>query len=367
MKKNLFKRSVASTLAATLAITAIPTGTGLMLTGCKKKEVLNVLGYGEYVHESVFEKFEEEYGVKVKYDEAESSEEIYTKFVSGTVDYDLVCASDYMILKMKNEGLLGKVDYSKLPNASKNIGEDYWSFTQNFDADNEYALPYFWGTLGIVYNSEMVPEGIDSWGALFDGKYKESITMPDSMRDAFMTAYKYLGYSINTTDKDEIKKAQELLVKQFPDVYSYALDSARLDVVNEDVALAVVYSGDGYKACCEGSSAGSKIEYVVPKEGSNVFIDCFAMAAKPQNEEAAKNFLDFLCREDIGRINFDYSYYATPNTAVYENLPEDVKNNPYLFPDIKELESRLEVLTMVDQDTLDYMTGLWNELMADLE
>lgn len=325
----------------------------------KEEELeLTVFNYSNYINPEVLEIFTKETGIKVLYEEALTPEDLYTKYKSGAINYDLVCTSDYMLGRLINEGELQKIDFSKLKN-KENIGDRYWEFEKSFDPNCEYTVPYFWGTVGILYDTTKVDKPVDSWDVLFNGQYKGDIIMQNSIRDTYMIALKYLGYSINTTNKDEIAKAQELLIKQRPDVQAYLVDEARDEVVAGNAAMAVIYSGEAYI----GHQDNPDLQYVVPKEGSNVWIDCFGITKDCKHIEAAHKFLDFLCREDIADMNFREIYYSSPNLKVLENLSEEERNDPALVASDNAI-SNCEVNVQSDEATANMYNELWKELKA---
>ena len=343
-----------------------------LLTGCGKgsaeearssdleaaggKNTIIVLNYGEYMDPDVFEMFEEETGIKVLYEEATTPEEMYSKYTASTIAYDLICASDYMIERFINEGEALEIDIDAMEYAD-NIGERYWEMTKMYDPENKYTVPYFWGTVGILYDSTKIKEPIDSWSVMFDGSYAGEIIMQNSIRDAYMCALKLKGYSLNTTDRAELAEAQEMLIKQKPDVEAYFVDEVREEMVAGNATLSVIYSGEAYLA----NEYNEDLLYVVPDEGSNVWVDSWAMMKKGKNHEGAQKFLDFLCREDVASLNFEYVYYPTPNMAVYENLDEEVKEDPLIFPDDDVLE-KCEVYKTLDEDTTALYSQMWKEL-----
>lgn len=349
------KRIVSALLAVCVVVALIP--------GCgKKKEIvdtLTVFNYGEYMDPAVLEQFTDETGIEVKYEEALTPEEMYTKYKSGAIEYDLLCSTDYMIQRLIQEGEFQKIDISAMEN-SNNIGEKYWNFSEAFDPGNQYTVPYFWGTLGILYDTTKVDEPIDSWDALFNGEYSGEIVMQNSMRDTFMVALKYLGYSLNTNDINEIQAAKDLLQKQKPDVQAYLVDEARDEVVAGNATMAVVYSGEAYL----GHEYNEDLAYVVPKEGSNVWIDSWGVTKYCDNMDAAQKFLDFLCREDIAMKNFEYIYYSTPNEAVIENLSDEEKADESLVPKDTATEN-CEVCLQTDETATKLMNDLWKELKAE--
>lgn len=351
------KRIVCFMMAAVMACSGV-------LTGCggKKTEVtdtLTVFNYGEYMDPDVLDQFTEETGIEVKYEEALTPEEMYTKYKSGAIEYDLLCSTDYMLQKLISEGELQEINMDALENKD-NIGEKYWDFSKAFDPDNNYTVPYFWGTLGILYDTTKVKESVDSWNVLFDGEYSGEIVMQNSMRDMFMLALKALGYSLNSSDEKELKEAQELLLKQKPDVQAYLVDEARDEVVAGNATMAVVYSGEAYL----GHQYNENLAYVIPKEGSNVWLDSWCVTKYCDNMDAAQKFLDFLCREDIAQKNFEYIYYSTPNEAVIESLSEEDREDEALVPS-DDATKNCEVSLMTDEKTTDLMNELWKELKAD--
>lgn len=319
-------------------------------------DTITVLNYGEYMEPAVLKQFEKETGIKVLYEEATTPEEMYSKYTSSTIPYDLICSSDYMIERLISEGETVKIDRSSMKHTD-NIGDFYWKLAQVYDPGNDYSIPYFWGTVGILYNTSMIDEKITSWESLFNGRYSGEIIMQNSIRDAYMCALKYKGYSLNTTDRSQLKQAQDLLIKQKPDVEAYFVDEVREEMVAGNAALAVCYSGEAYLA----HEYEEDLEYVLPEEGSNIWIDSWAMMKKGRNHDGALKFLDFLCREDVAAQNFEYIYYPTPNTAVFENLDDDVKNDRFIFPS-EDVLKKCEVYKTLDDETTALYSQMWKEL-----
>lgn len=333
-------------------------------TGCSsaasgEDNVLTIFNYGEYLDPVMMEKFTDETGIAIKYEEATTPEEMYTKYTSGAISYDLLCTSDYMVKRLIDEGQAQPVDLASMENFS-NIDPKYLKLSESFDPGNKYSLPYFWGTVGILYNTEAVKEPVESWDVLFNGDYSGQIIMQDSMRDSFMVALKYLGYSLNTTDENEIREAAELLRKQKPDVESYLVDEARDEVVAENAVMAVVYSGEAYL----GNAYNEKLKYVVPSEGSNLWIDSWIVTKNCKNTDAAMKFLDFLCREDVGMANFKYIYYSTPNKAVVDAMEPDLRTNPAIVPKEESIKD-CEIYEALDPDTTALYSELWKEIKAE--
>ncbi|MCI8992377.1 MAG: ABC transporter substrate-binding protein [Eubacterium sp.] len=353
------KRLLSAFLIAALASSTLLVGGCKNSGGGESSESLTVFNYGEYIDPDVLDQFTEETGIEIKYEEALTPEELYTKYSSGAIEYDLVCTSDYMLQKLIAEGELQEIDINALENKD-NIGEKYWEFSQAFDPENKYTVPHFWGTLGILYDTSKVSEPVESWDVLFNGKYAGDIIMQNSMRDSFMVALKYLGYSLNSDKEAEIQEAYDLLLAQKPDVGAYLVDEARDEVVAGNAAMAVVYSGEAYL----GHEYNENLAYVVPKEGSNVWLDSWGVTKYCDNMDAAMKYLDFLCREDIARKNFEYIYYSTPNEAVINSMPEEERANETLVPPDSATEN-CEVCTQSSPEINEIMNNLWKELKAD--
>lgn len=338
------------------------TGIATLLSGCgskKSENTLTILNYGKYIEPEVIEMFEEETGIKVDYEEYITPENMYTKYKAGAIDYDLICTSDYMVEKLIKEGQVLEMNYDNIP-LSQNLDDTYFTFSQSFDPENKYSLPYFFGTVGILYNTELVDESkVDSWDILWDEDYGGQIIMPDSVRDAFMVSLKMLGYSINTTDEAQLREAQSLLLEQKPLIYSYLVDEAQDEMIAENAAMAVVYSGEAGFAM----EFNDNLAFSVPKEGSNMWIDSWFIPKTCTNQENAEKFLNFLCREDIAMMNFDYVYYATPNNEVVRQLDKELQENTTIFPP-KETLDNCEVLKSLDDTTTALYSELWLELKA---
>lgn len=347
------KRIMAMLLLILMALSMVSCGTE------DRSKTLTIFNYGEYLDPDVIKLFTKETGIKIKYEEAMTPEEMYTKFKSGAIGYDLMCSTDYMLKRLIDEDELREIDFSTFQ-YKDNIGKKYWDFSKSFDPENKYTVPYFWGTLGILYDTTKVKGKVDSWDVLFSGDYSGQIIMQNSVRDTFMITEKYLGYSLNTTDRDEIQKAYETLLKQKPDVQAYLVDEARDEVVTGNAAMAVVYSGEAYL----GHKYNPDLEYVVPKEGSNVWLDSWCITKNCQNIEAAQQFLDFLCRDDVALKNFEFIFYSTPNETVKDNLPEEDRNDKSMFPDDSVTEN-CEVCVLTDPETNDLLNKLWKELKAN--
>ena len=318
-----------------------------------------VYNWGEYIEPEVLDMFEEETGITVVYEEFETNESMFPKVQAGAVSYDLVCPSDYMIQRMIENNLLAEINFDNIPNL-KYIGEQYLKQSQGFDPENKYSVPYCWGTVGILYNKTMVDEPVDSWSILWNEKYADQILMQNSVRDAFGIALKYCGYSLNSKDLDELQEAKELLMKQKTLVQAYVVDQVRDKMISNEAAIGVIYSGEAIYT----QSENPDLEYVIPKEGSNVWIDSWVIPKNAQNKENAEAFINFLCRPDIAKMNFDYITYSTPNTAARELIEDDaIRNSTIAFPDASELE-RCETFNYLGTKFDNIYNELWREIKS---
>lgn len=345
-------------LTAALAGCGVSGGSedGTDMSGAGKSDTITVLNYGEYIDPDMLKLFEEETGIRVLYEEATTPEEMYSKYTSSTIPYDLICCSDYMIERLISEGETVELDHSRMEYVD-NIGDFYWDLAETYDPGNRYSIPYFWGTVGILYNTSMIDEEITSWDSLFNGKYAGEIIMQNSIRDAYMCALKYKGYSLNTTDRKELRQAQKLLLDQKPDVEAYFVDEVREEMVAGNAALAVCYSGEAFLA----NEYKSDLEYVLPEEGSNIWLDSWIMMKKGRNHDGALEFLDFLCRADVAVKNFEEIYYPTPNTAAFESLDKEIQEDRLIFPSEDVLE-KCEVYKALDSETTALYSQMWKEL-----
>jgi spermidine/putrescine transport system substrate-binding protein len=341
-----------------IIVVMILTLTAFIFTGCKSddKVVLNVYNWGDYIDEDIFDTFEEETGIEINYETFATNEEMYTKIKKGGTQYDIAIPSDYMIEKMIKEDLVEPIDLTKIPNYS-NIDSRFKGLA--FDPNNEYSVPYFWGTVGIIYNKDLITEPIDSWNVLWDEAYSGQFTMIDSQRDSIMVALKKLGYSMNTKDLDELEAAKNALIEQKPLVLAYVGDNVKDMLISEEAAMAVVWSGEASAVIQEYDN----FEYVLPKEGSNMWFDNIIIPKGAKNIDAAHQFIDFLCRGDIGFKNADYVGYATCNTETMKLLDPALLGTTYAYPDEALLEN-FEIFSDPGDFVLEY-DRIWTEIKAN--
>lgn len=326
----------------------------------KDDTALVVLNYGKYLDATAIQMFEEETGITVKLEEYESPEEMYTKFKAGSINYDVVCTSDYMVERLIGEGQVAEIDFDSF-SYYKNLDPDIIEAAKIFDPDSKYSMPYFYGTLGILYNTTMVTgEETCSWNILWDEDYKDSIIMQNSVRDTFVPALRLLGCDINTEDSAELEAAVALLMEQKPVVYAYYVDETADEMAAGNAAMALVYSGEAAYAM----ELNEDLAYSVPKEGSNLWIDSWFIPKSSRHPENAEKFLDFLCREDIAMLNFEYVCYGTPNLKVVEQLDEETLNDSTIFPP-EEVLSNCTIYKQFGQDTTELYSYLWKMLKSE--
>jgi len=336
-----------------------------LLTGCGDKGgengVVYVYNWGEYIDPETIEMFEEETGIKVEYEEYETNEIMYPKVAAGTSNYDLLCPSDYMITKLMENDMLAEVNYDNVPNAKANIGAQYFEQAAAFDPGNKYCVPYCWGTVGILYNKTMVDEPVTSWDILWDEKYADNILMQDSVRDAFMVALKREGYSMNSTNADELEIAKNALIEQKPLVQAYVVDQVRDKMISGEAAIGVIYSGEAIYTQRENPD----LEYVIPEEGTNVWIDGWVIPKNAENKENAEKFIDFMCRPEIALMNFEFITYSTPNEAARELIEdEDIRNSEIAFPTLSNYNN-LETFYYLGEEADELYNSLWKEVKSN--
>lgn len=357
MKKRLLSMGLVLALAAgNIAACGSNSDNG------KEGATLTVLNYGKYIDENAVKQFEKETGIKVKYEEYESPEEMYTKYKAGSIDYDVICSSEYMVEKLINEGEVLQMDYAGMENY-KNLDSTIIDMSSAYDKDHNYSLPYFYGTLGLLYNkTEVDPSVVKSWDCLWDPTYEDEIIMENSVRDTFAPALIDLGYSLNETDETHLREALDVLKKQKDDkiVYGYYVDETADAMIGEEALIALCYSGEAALAMDENDN----LDYSVPEEGSNLWIDSWFVPKTCKNQDAVMQFLNFICRDDIAETNFEYVQYASPIKSVVENQDADVKANEAINPSSDTIK-RCEIYTALDDDSTKLYSSLWQELLSN--
>ena len=325
--------------------------------------ILNVYNWGEYISDGsegtldVNKEFEKRYGITVNYSNYESNENMYNKLQSGGANYDVIIPSDYMIAKLIEEDMLAELDFSNIPNY-KYVLEKYRGLY--YDPDDKYTVPYTVGMVGLIYNTKIVKEAPDSWGALWDERYAGEILMFNNPRDAFGVAQCYLGQSINTESVEDWDKAIKALKDQNHLVSSYVMDEVFNKMENGEAALAPYYAGDFLTMY----DVNPDLAFVYPKEGVNFFVDAMCVPKNAENKEAAELYINFMLEEEIAVANANYICYASPHSNVLESDDYDLKGEPVLYPD-EENTPRTEMFENLDYETQNYMNMLWNELKIE--
>ncbi len=353
------KRAVCAVILVSLAVgsLAVLFSASPLISG---GQTITVLNYGQYFDEDALRRFEEETGIRVNYEEYDDPEEMYTKYKAGAIDYDVICTSEYMIEKLIQEGEVLELDFSAIPNYAA-LDPNIIEMTSSYDPEHKYTVPYFYGTLGILYNTKLVDaEDVKSWDCLWNGKYAGSMIMTRSVRDAFAPALITLGYSINDTDKDHLLEALEILKDQNPDVSAYYVDETRDEMIAENAAIGVCYSGDAGEAMAENEN----LAYSIPEEGSNLWIDSWFMPKTCKNQEAVFRFLDYVCRDDVAQANFDYVYYTSPNRSVAAGMDAETRENEAVNPS-EETIRRCEVFRALSDESAGLYNTLWQELISN--
>ncbi|MGL5820038.1 MAG: ABC transporter substrate-binding protein [Sarcina sp.] len=320
--------------------------------------ILYVYNWGDYIDPSLLSKFEKETGITVKYDVYDTNEIMYQKLKSGNVHYDVIFPSDYMVQKMINEGMLKKIDTTKL-NYYNEIDSKFKSLA--YDPKNEFSVPYTWGTVGIIYNKTMVADPVDSWNILWNSKYKDNVIMVDSPRDAIGIGLKKLGYSLNSTNTSELLKARNELISQKTTgmIRAYMVDEVKDAMASGEAALAVAWSGDAITMM----DMNPDLEFALPKEGSNKWFDAISIPKGSQNTENAYKFIDFLCNPENAAINAEYIGYSTPNKGALELLSDEIVESPVAYPSDEKLKN-FEVFTDIGQKFTKELDQIWIEVKA---
>ena len=347
MKKRLTSLLLALILMFALALPAFAA-----------REEITVYNWGQYISDGtddsldVIAAFEEETGIHVNYITFDSNESMYTKLKTGGASYDVIIPSDYMIAKLIEEDMLEPLDLANIPNY-ENIDEAFRD--QAYDPENTYSVPYTWGTVGLIYNRQYVSdEDAQSWSCLWNSKYAGKILMFDNPRDAFAIAESILGYSLNSTDENELRQCADLLAKQKPVLQAYVMDQIFDKMQRGEAWIAPYYAGDYLTMVEENPDLG----FSHPQEGFNILIDAMCIPKGCQNKAGAEAFINFLCRPDVSAANLDYLGYSTPISAAKAYMDEDVISSPVSYPDDETL-ARSESFSALPVQATQTMNDLW--------
>lgn len=311
--------------------------------------------WSDYIAEDTIPNFTDEFGVKVVYDNYSSNDTLLAKLQSGATGYDIIVPTDYMITTMLGLDLLQEIDLANVPN----VANLYPRFREApFDPGNKYSVPWQWGTTGIGYNSEKVPDFKPSWDMLWDEKYKGKITMMNEIRDVFAVALFRLGYSPNTRDPKEIEEAKQMLVEQKSLLKHYTSDTYIDELASEDSWLSHGYSGDVFQAQLENEA----VLYAVPEEGAFTWVDSMCIPKAAPHKYTAEVFMNYIHRPEVAAAITNYVYYASPNEKAEEFILPEILEDPQIYPP-QEVMDKLTFTEELGADTELYNTA-YQELRA---
>ena len=331
----------------------------MLLPSCAfAEEVVNVFNWEDYIDESVIQQFQEETGIKVNYMRFTTNEDMMVQVEANPGAFDLCFPSEYIVERMLNKGLLAEINYDNVPNAQYIIDT---LLNPSYDANNAHSVPYMWGTVGILYNTKLVSDPVDSWSIFWNTKYQNGVFMLDSYRDSMGITLKYLGHSMNTRDILALEMTKEKLIEQkrLGIVKAYQVDETKDKMVAGEAPMALVWSGDAQYAI----DLNPDLAYAIPNEGSNVWVDCMVIPKNAKNKENAEKLINFLCRPDIAQKNCEYICYSTPNSGAIELMGEDYINNTTMNPPAEKLEI-CEYFSDIGDDFRPIYEALWLEVKS---
>ncbi|MCH1625894.1 ABC transporter substrate-binding protein [Ferdinandcohnia quinoae] len=350
--KNLFRSFLAIILVSALLLFIVSRLNSSQ--GFSSGNTVTVYNWGDYIDEELIDQFEEETGIKVIYETFDSNEAMMTKIEQGGTTYDIAVPSEYMIDKMREEKLLIPLDHSKLPNL-KYIDERFMDLP--FDPHNKYSVPYFWGTVGIVYNPKMLGDKeITGWHDLWDKDLKNQILLIDGAREVIGMGLNSLNYSLNDTNKAHLREAKKKLDTLTPNVKAIVGDEIKMLLANEEAAIGLVWSGDAADIMYENED----LDYVVPEEGSNLWFDNMVIPKTAKNIDAAHQFINFMLDPEVAAQNTEYVSYSTPNKEALNYMPEEMVTDERFYPS-PELTEKLEVYENLGKKNLAYYNELFLE------
>ncbi|GGI65502.1 PotD/PotF family extracellular solute-binding protein [Enterococcus alcedinis] len=325
-------------------------------SGMAGAKVLNIYNWGDYIDPSLLKQFEKEYGYKVNYETFDSNEAMFTKLAQGGVSYDLTIPSEYMIEKMIEENLVQKLDYSQIEGI-ENIDPRF--LDMSFDPGNQYSIPYFWGTLGIIYNDKFIDSAeMTKWADLWRPELNNSIMMIDGAREVMGIGLNRLGYSLNSKSMFELEQAVMELRSLMPNIKALVADEIKMYMINEESPVAITFSGEAADMMYENEN----LHYVIPEEGSNLWFDNIVIPHNAKNVEGAYDFINFMLKPEIAAQNAEYIGYSTPNKEALKLLPPEITEDEQFYPS-DELISRLEVYENLGPEYI----GIYNDFFLELK
>ena len=342
-----------------LAISMVIVIMGVLFVGCSKdaKEEINFLNYGENIDEETVREFEKQYNIKVNIETFDDMETMYHKFSKGGVTYDVILVSDALMTRMIKEDLLKELNKDNIPNISQ-MDEAYLNLAM--DPGNKYSVPYMFGTVGIIYNKDVVKENVDSWDILWNEEYIDKVFMFDTYRDTMGAALKKLGYSLNTTKVEEIEAAKNLLIEQRKTINPiYGVDNGTTMIPIGETDINMIWSGEGLNLQDENPN----LVYIVPKEGANFWIDSLCIPKTAENVEGAEKFINFVSDKKSALRIADEIGYTTPNKEARAEQPENIRNNPNAYMP-KEIMDRCEMYVDFPQDVKRIYDDAWTQIKS---
>lgn len=319
--------------------------------------VVNVYNWEDYICQDALDLFTEETGITVNMMNFTTNEDMMVQVRNSPSSFDVIFPSDYCVERLIAENLLEEINFSNIPNFH-NIDENL--VNPSYDKTNRFSVPYMWGTVGILYNTTMVDAPVTSWSSLFDPSAQNDVFMMDSIRDTMGITLKYLGYSMNTRDPLEMFAAKEALIKQKKDgiVKAYQVDETKDKMVAGEASLALMWSGDAQYAI----DLNPDLAYVVPTEGSNIWVDAMVIPMGAKNKENAEAFINFMCRPDVAQLNCNEIWYSSPNTGAVQLMGEDYINNLTMNP-TQDIIDRCEFFNDIE-DVIAIYNTMWLEIKS---
>lgn len=330
-----------------------------LFVGCSKdsSKEISFFNYGENIDEETVKEFEKQYGIKVNIETFDDMETMYQKISKGGVKYDVILVSDALMPRMIKNNLVQELNKDNIPNISQ-MDEDYLNL--EIDPGNKYSVPYMFGTVGLIYNKDVVTEEVDSWDILWNEKYKDKIFMFDTYRDTIGVALKKLGYSLNSTDPKEVEEAKELLLNQRNLVNPiYGVDNGTVMIPAGESDINMIWSGEGLNLQDEYPN----LVYVVPKEGANFWIDSLCIPYNAENVEGAEKFINFVSDKESALRIADEIGYTTPNREARLEQPEEIRNNPNAYMP-KEIMDRCEIYADFPSDVKKLYDEAWIKIKS---
>ncbi|PZL73093.1 spermidine/putrescine ABC transporter substrate-binding protein [Enterococcus plantarum] len=325
-------------------------------SGMAGADTLTIYNWGDYIDPDLLRKFEQESGYKVNYETFDSNEAMFTKIQQGGTAYDITIPSEYMIQKMMKEKMLLPIDHKKLKGL-ENIDQRFLNL--DFDPQNKYSIPYFWGTLGIIYNDKFIDEDqIKHWDDLWKPELKDNVMLIDGAREVLGLSLNSLGYSLNSKNNQELRKATDKLNKLTTNVKAIVADEIKMYMINEESAAAVTFSGEA----AEMLEGNEHLHYVIPSEGSNLWFDNIVIPKTAKNIKGSYEFINFMLRPENAAQNAEYIGYSTPNKAAKTLLPKEISSDEQFYPS-DEVIKHLEVY----EDLGGKYLGIYNDLFLEFK